>query len=244
MNAILVRIAVDQEYGEWNAPVDPESGEFVYVPIPEKYRHKPRMERRYTEVLPALSSFASKCSLDLHSDLRFPQKLLSRVMHLDPDFEWLTYGDNGDARGSGIKALQEHDVLVFYAGLRSVRADRSLVYALVGLYVIDEVVMANTIPPRRHNENAHTRKLQIGVPDIVVRAKPGVSGRLSRCISVGEWRNGAYRVIAKTLTEWGDLAVKDGFIQRSVRPPMFLDATKFYRWFEKQRGVDLLQRNN
>jgi Nucleotide modification associated domain 3 len=243
VNAILVRIAIDQEYGEWNAPIDPESGEFVYVPIPEKSRHKPRMERRYTEVLPALTSFALKCKLDLQTDLRFPHELPSRLMHLDPDFEWLTYGDNGDERGCGIKTLKEDDLLVFYAGLRSVRNDRSLVYGLVGLYSIDEVVMANTIPPERHNENAHTRKLQIGAPDIVVRAKPSVSGRLSRCIPVGEWRNGAYRVIAKTLGDWGDLAVKDGFIQRSVRPPMFLDPTKFYRWFEKQR-VELLQKNN
>ena len=37
MNALLVRIGVDQAYGGWNAPVDAE-GRFVYVPIPEKLR--------------------------------------------------------------------------------------------------------------------------------------------------------------------------------------------------------------
>ena len=119
-----------------------------------------------------------KLKTEIPVDLRFPQKLLTRVMHLDPDFDWLTYGDNGDERGSGIKALEENDLLVFYAWLRSVRNSRSLIYGR--LYVIDEVVMARTVLPKRHNENAHTRKLQIGAPDIVVRAKPGVSGRLSR----------------------------------------------------------------
>lgn len=36
MQAILIRIGVDHSYGGWNAPADPETGQFVYVPIPEK----------------------------------------------------------------------------------------------------------------------------------------------------------------------------------------------------------------
>lgn len=111
------------------------------------------------------------------------------------------------------------------------------------MLVGDEVVLPATIPADRHRENAHTRKLKIGAPDIVVRAKPGLSGRLMRCVPIGEWRNGAYRVTNHFLEEWGGLSVKDGFIQRSVRPPSFLDAKRFYRWFLKQ-DVDLLQRNN
>ena len=59
-------------------------------------------------------------------------------MHLDPDFEWLTYGDNGDKRGAGIKHLSEGDLLVFYAGLKPVRASGKLIYGLVGLYVVDK----------------------------------------------------------------------------------------------------------
>lgn len=35
MKAILVRIGIDQVYGRWNAPVDPEY-HFVYVPIPDE----------------------------------------------------------------------------------------------------------------------------------------------------------------------------------------------------------------
>lgn len=33
MNAVLMRIGVDQAYGQWNAPVDPASWEYAYVPI-------------------------------------------------------------------------------------------------------------------------------------------------------------------------------------------------------------------
>jgi hypothetical protein len=48
VRAMLVRIGIDQAYGDWNAPVDPESNEFVYVPIPEgvKAPQHPTWRRR------------------------------------------------------------------------------------------------------------------------------------------------------------------------------------------------------
>jgi hypothetical protein len=36
MRGLLVRVGVDQAYGHWNGPVDPASGQFVYVTIPEE----------------------------------------------------------------------------------------------------------------------------------------------------------------------------------------------------------------
>ena len=245
MKAILVRIGVDQTYGHWNAPVDSESCQFVYVPIPERSGtlFQPGLERRYAEVLPTLRCFSTHYGLELERDLGFPRRLLSHAMHLDPDFELLTYGDNGDKRGAEIKNLTEGDLLVFYAGLQSVRPSQELVYALVGLYVVDDVVLARDVSPERWRENAHTRKLKIGLPDIVVRAKPGISGRLARCIAIGEWRDRAYRVRRNLMKSWGGLSVNDGFIQRSAQPPRFLDPGKFYRWFLKQ-NVSFVANNN
>ena len=59
MKGLLVRIGVDQAYGRWNAPVDPVSGRFVYVPIPEGAgtQFHPRLARRGGEFLPALEGF-------------------------------------------------------------------------------------------------------------------------------------------------------------------------------------------
>ena len=34
----LLRVGIDSDYGGWNGPVDPETGDFVYVPIPEDAR--------------------------------------------------------------------------------------------------------------------------------------------------------------------------------------------------------------
>ncbi len=245
MKALLVRIAVDQAYGNWNAPVNPD-GQFVYVPIPEKIdtRFHPGLERRYTEVQPALERFCADNRCDLCLDLKFPKELLQYPMHLDPDIEQLTYGDQGGRRGAGMVGMSAGDLLVFYGGLRPVhRCQHKLIYALLGLYVVQEVVPVQGVPPQRWGENAHTRKAKWGQTDIVVRAKPGMSGRLERCIPIGEWRSGAYRVRQDVLDEWGGLSVKDGFIQRSAVPPAFTDPNRFYHWFVQQ-NVPLIRVNN
>ncbi|MGO8749267.1 MAG: hypothetical protein ACLQNE_25180 [Thermoguttaceae bacterium] len=245
MRALLVRIGVDQAYGRWNAPVDAE-GRFVYVPIPEDLgtRFHPELRRRYCEVLPALRRFCEDQDCDLCGDLRFPQELLDRSMHLDPDFECLTYGDVGDRRGSGMVDMVEGDLLVFYGGLRPVHeCEHRLIYALMGMFVVQEVVPAADVPAERWHENAHIRKVKRGKTDIVVRAKPGESGRFDRCVPIGEWRNDAYRVRDDVLDAWGGLSVKDGFIQRSAVPPSFNCPARFLKWLKKQH-IQLLARNN
>ena len=246
MKAILVRIGVDHSYGKWNAPIDPASHEFVYVPIPESRgtRFESGCERRYKELMPALHQFAQAVGADLFEDLKCPRQLLDRSMHLDPDFEHLTYGDDGDRRGSHIRELVKDDLLVFYAGLRPCKpCDHKLIYALVGVYVVDEVVEASAVPQDRWGENAHTRKRKRGASDIVVRAKPDGSGRFSRAIPIGEYRDRAYRVRKELLKAWGGLTVNDGYIQRSARPPRFNDAPRFRRWLDRQ-GATLIRANN
>lgn len=245
MNGLLVRIGVDQAFGGWNAPVDAE-GRFVYVPIPEKLgtTFHPGHERRYGEVLPALHRFCADHGCDLSADLQFPQELLHHPMHLDPDFECLTYGDEGARRGAGMVNMNEGDLLVFYGGMRPVhRCEHKLVYALMGMYVVQEVLPVAIVPPDQWYENAHVRKTKRGETDIVVRAVPDKSGRFDRCIPIGEWRGGAYRVRQDVLDAWGGLSVKDGFIQRSAVPPSFKNPAQFLRWLQKQ-DVQVIPRNN
>jgi hypothetical protein len=246
MKALLVRIGVDQAYGGWNAPVDAE-GRFVYVPIPEAAgtRFHPGLARRYGEMLSPLQQFCRKHRCDLRTDLRFPRMLHKRAaMHLDPDFECLTYGDVGARRGAGMATMTEGDLLVFYGGLRPVHCyEHRLIYALMGLYVVQEVLPVAGVPPERWHENAHVRKASRGKSDIVVWAKPEVSGRLERCIPIGEWRDGAYRVRREVLAAWGGLSVKDGFIQRSAVPPAFSRPARFLAWLREQ-GARVVRRNN
>ncbi len=227
MQGLLVRVAVDSTAGEWNGPVDPETREFVYVPIPEQpERVRPGHERKYAECEPALRQMG----------LGLPSWLApSRPMHLDPDFENLTYGDC-TPRGNPIRSMQDGDFLVFYAGLRSVRPPENLVYAIIGFYEVAEVVTAEDVPECRWGENAHTRRLE-NRGDVIVRAKPGRSGRCTRCIPIGEYRNSSYRVTPALLERWGDISANDGFIQRSAVLQRFLHSDRFMEWF---RGQDVV----
>lgn len=245
MRALLVRIGADKTFGGWNAPVDPATGEFVYVPIPESLdaQMQPGLGRRMAEVLPALEAFCGRQGLGLRDELRWPAGLDELYAHLDPDFDALTYGDQGARRGARLRDLGAGDWVVFYAGLRPTTAcEHQLIYALVGLYVIDEVVPLPTVPAARWGENAHTRKAVHGATDLIVRARPGVSGRLERCLPIGEFRAGAYRVRRDLLEVWGGLSVKDGYIQRSAVPPLFLAPERFAAWFARQ-DVTLVARN-
>jgi hypothetical protein len=246
MQALLVRIGIDHAYGGWNAPADPASRRFVYVPIPErpKTRFHPGCRRGFDEVIPEIRRFADAFGLDAARDLKLPAELDHHAMHLDPDFAHLTYGDVGDRRGAGIRKLTPGDLLVFYAGLRSIDpAERRLIYALTGLLAVEEIVEAADVPRTRWKENAHTRKVKRGASDIIVRGRRGSSGRFDQFIPIGEWRAGAYRVRRDVLQAWGGLSVKDGFIQRSARPPRFLDADRFSRWLEDQE-IELIAHNN
>jgi hypothetical protein len=233
MKALLVRVGIDSsDEGHWNAPVDTASEFFAYVPIVEIQPNRRGFRRFYGEIEPALRKL--DCSLPAH--------LVERRMHLDPDFEALTYGDQGQ-RAKQICKLQQDDMLVFYASLRDCADHHArLVYALVGLYVVREIVPAKSIERKYWKDNAHTRR----IPEdsaIVVRARPKVSGRLERCIPIGEYRDRAYRVRLNVLRDWGGLSVKDGYLQRSARLPVFTNPDKFYRWFNKLRPT-LLKSNN
>lgn len=235
MKALLVRVGADQSEwgGWWNGPVDSATGEFVYVSIPDDGPFHPGLATPYSLVAAHLG--ARWPSLPAH--------LAPRDMHLDPDFFHLSYGDQGQRAVQVMAKVGAGDLLVFYAGLRDVHPNPRLVYAIIGLLFVDAIVPASAVPTHRLHENAHTRRCTpYSGHDIVVRAKPGVSGRCERAIPVGHFASGAYRVLPAVLTAWGGLSVRNGYLQRSARLPEFLDAAKFYAWFLAQ-GVPLVARN-
>ena len=234
MKGVLVRVGIDSSCGFWNAPYDPRTGNFVYVPIPEEgVARRPNLVCRYAEVTSALEAM----------EIAMPSHLGGIPMHLDPDFEALTYGDV-HPRSIPLLDLEAGDFIVFYAGLQPVGAGRQgLVYALIGFYAVKEVVDAADVPQARWHENAHTRRRIRCGDDVIVRAVKGRSGRFDRAIPIGEYRDRSYRVRSQLLKEWGGLTVKDGFIQRSGKLPEFLEPERFLKWLAKQ-GRHLKQRNN
>lgn len=244
MRAFLIRVGVDHAYGGWNAPMDPLSHEFVYVPIPESRPMRAALATPYSEVEPALGRFADTHPTATVRSVRLPSNLTGAKMHLDPDFGHLTYGDGGKRRGKPLLDLGPADVVAFYAGLRPVApCEHRLVYALVGLYRVQEVVRLESVAEPLWSQNAHTRCLEHEPTDVIVRAQPGSSGRLRRCIPIGEYRDGAYRVTRPVLDAWGGLSCRDGYLQRSAVLPAFSDARRFFQWFERQ-DPELVSANN
>lgn len=231
LKGILVRVGIDQAYGSWNAPVDPISNNFFYMPIPEENCFYPGLEKRYKDFFIQLKSFADKYNRTIFKDLAFPKDLLSQNMHLDPDFDYLTYGDRLP-RANNIIKLEEDDFIVFYAGLNPISSCKDkLIYALIGIYFIDELRYVKNIDIKERNINAHSRTIN-REEDIIVIAKQKISGRFCECIPIGEWRNKSYRVQNEVLDKWGDITVKDGFIQRSAVPPLFKNPEKFLTWLD------------
>lgn len=233
MNALLVRVGIDATAGGWNAPANLSTGEFVYVPIPEKRENiRPGFARSYEEIALPLLRF----------DRELPLHLRGQSMHLDPDFENLTYGDSWP-RSAPIARMSVGDLLVFYAGLDpGVQMTGRLLYGLIGCYVVQEVVRADAVTQEQWTCNAHTRRKDCA-GDLIGRAQKKRSGRLTRCISIGEYRDRAYRVRQDLLEAWGGLSVKDGYIQRSGRLPSFLRPQMFMDWFAQQQ-VTLVAANN
>lgn len=261
---LLVRVGIDVSYGRWNGPVQllkdaaadglPNAavsrGEFVYVPIPETQRPRPGLRRPYQELKTRLKNFG----------VPLPKHLSRAAMHLDPDFAELSYGDQG-RKGQRIAQLHRNDLIVFYAGLRDYhKPARELVYAIIGLYVVDQIIPAHQVAAADYHRNAHTR-CQPGADasDVIVHARPEFSGRLRHCLNIGSRRlarTGAggesvdstkrpapmYRVLPELLEAWGGMSNNDGYLQRSAVPPELLDAARFYRWFQAQQ-VALMAEN-
>jgi len=235
MRGLLVRVGADLSAGggRWNGPMDGRTGQFVYVPIPETRPTRTGLETTYKSIGATLRN--------LQVDL--PGHLVDARTHLDPDFEHLTYGDRGSKGRQLVRNLSESDVIVFYAGLKDIDM-RRLVYAIIGVFVVDKIVPIGDMPTADFHRNAHTRRMAQPEPDdVIVFGKAGESGRAATCVPIGEYRSRAYRVTEPLLAAWGGLSANEGYLQRSAVFPSLMNATAFWEWWSAQ-NVELVRRNN
>lgn len=235
MQVFLIRVGADLSVGggTWNGPVDSSSGRFVYTPIPERKAVRPGLAKPYS----ALSPFLAVLGVPL------PKHLAHDHMHLDPDFEYSTYGDTGRKGVQLAGCLNSGDRLTFYSGLKD-SSSNQLVYALIGMILVQEVARATEWPFARYDQNAHSRRvLTNDAADIIVVGSPEASGRLSRCIPIAEYRDRAYRLRHNILEAWGPISARDGYLQRSAVFPSVKESTRFMAWRDRQE-VQLVRANN
>lgn len=231
MKIVLARVGIDSSYGSWNAPVDPSSGEFVWVPFPEDDRilSDARYAQTYERVSHELDGFSRRAGISV----TLPNRLRHRSMHLDPDFDHLTYGDiGGNPRGSQFKKLQGGDAIAFYAGLKPVSRSGGLYYGLIGMLHVVEVLAATDVSDERRHENAHTRMAQVDSSHVVVRGDVSKGGRLKSSIRIGEYRDKNYRVLPDVFAAWGGFTSPSDSIKRGVRTLNSPDC--FLTWLDSQ----------
>jgi hypothetical protein len=237
---LLMRVGIDQTFGGYNAPINPNTNDYMYLPIPqEEDDFKSGMRTSYDDLSPYFVSWCQRNG----AKIKFPPNLNNKGCHLDPDFDFSTYGDQATGRGLRVEHIKEGDFLAFFASFKPItKCDLKLIYALYGIMIVDRVLKVADVPENELHKNAHTRVTHMNKDHWVVIANPSLSGRFSRAIPIGEFRNGSYRVKKEILDAWGDIGVKDGFIQRSVCPPWFTDPERFLKWLEFQQ-VKLINSN-
>jgi len=237
---LLMRVGIDGTFGKYNAPINPETNDFLYMPIPENsHTFKAGMQTSYSDILPSFTEWASRN----RCEIEFPEHLLHGNCHLDPDFASLTYGDQGTGRGNQVRKLVKGDFLAFFASFKPTQpCSHKLIYALFGIMVVDKIVKVSDLSEVDLARNAHSRIENPNPDHLVIFAQPQLSGRFEKAIPIGEFRNGAYRVTNEILDAWGGLDVKDGFIQRSVCPPWLMNSVQFIRWLETH-GLRLIHDN-
>jgi hypothetical protein len=236
---LLLRVGIDQTCGKYNAPINPSTHDYMYLPIPQQRdRFISGMVTTYDTALPYFESWCQKNDTKIQFN---PEG--DGGCHLDPDFDYSTYGDQATGRGLQVAKLKKGDFIVFFASFKPITpSEHNLIYALYGMMVVDEVLNVAGISENEFYKNAHTRITNKDSDDLVVFADPSLSGRFNRAIPIGEFRNGSYRVKQEILEEWGDIDVKDGFIQRSVRPPWFKKPEQFLKWLDNYQ-VKLINSN-
>jgi hypothetical protein len=247
MKGVLLRVGCDstKKGGKWNAPLNHLSLEYVYVPIAgheDNYQH--------LGDCPTYGSFCPKLQL---LGVSLPPHLKPDTkVHLDPDFESLTFGEpyhhkSGklSSRGQTLDQLNLGDFIAFFAGFRPVGHPRSspIIDCMFGILHVQSKRIVGNLPMDKRLSCAHGRR-KGAEKDLVILGDPKTSGRFQKVVPIGGYRDGAHRVYKELLREWGDLNVKDGYIQRSARPPLFLNPKKFLHWLNLQKRISPLLQSN
>jgi hypothetical protein len=247
MKGILLRVGCDStdKGGNWNAPVNLRSYEYVCVPI---WGHED--QHRHLGSCPTYGSFSSalqRLGVPLPSHLPSGKKV-----HLDPDFGSLTIGEpyiqkkgKLSSRGQILNQLDVGDFIAFFAGFRPADANPSsqIKDCLFGILYVQSKTIVGEMSKEKKVSCAHGRRMG-AENDLVIWGDPKTSGRFPKAVPIGHYRDGAHRVTKELLRDWGGMTNNDGWIQRSVRPPFFLDPTRFLYWLNLQEGISPLLRSN
>ena len=217
MKALLLRVGIDKGTDGALAPIFFD-GSFEYIPLSEKNVNT-HEEKTFNNTRGLNGKYYS-CYL--------PEKIKNRKLHMDPEFETFTYGDQTAKRNYLLK-LEKNDLLVFYAGLTPYNntVHEEALY-IIGYFQVEEVLDFNGLSTseRRHKcriyqNNSHIKSE--GLDELViVHGRQETSKILEKALLISKKKlNKIGRSYHAVSPEMENLLGISGSIQRSI-PPRFI----------------------
>ena len=259
MKALMIRVGIDsgKNGGRWNAPCNPKTDDFVYVPVPAGDRCKDSSLNRYydKDITKALDEFSQRnhCHdvMRLPKFKRFERWVKNESAHLDPDFRkgYLSYGNSVGRRAEAMLELERGDFVIFYNSMNPIKKLETgkKEYGIIGILKVQTVKEVNDCADERFKKrNIHTRypEPEQDPTDVVVYGLTKGSGRLEKYLPIGQWVNGSgYHLREDLKNQWG--GVSHEYIQRAQNPIRLSNPQRFFDWWAEQAPQPrLIQRNN
>ena len=217
MKAMLLRVGIDKGTDGTLAPIF-TNGNFEYIPLSEKNVNT--LEKKTYSNTKGLNGRYFKQYL--------PKKIKDRKLHLDPEFETFTYGDQTIKRNYLLK-LEESDLLVFYAGLTPYKNQlhKEGLY-IIGYFKVDRVVDFSELSTDEkmynceiHSNNSHIKSDSLDKL-VIVKGNDNSSKLLEKAVLISNKKlNKIGRGYHAVSSEMEELLGISGSIQRSI-PPRFV----------------------
>ncbi len=221
MKAMLLRVGIDKGTDGALAPIF-SNGSFEYVPLSEK-NLKTSEKKTFSN---------TRGSNGIYLSQYLPKKIIDRKLHLDPEFNTFTYGDQTVKRNYLLK-LKEGDLLVFYAGLTPYKnhVHEEGLY-IIGYFDVEMVVDFNGFGSSEklyncdlYPNNSHIKSESLENL-VIIKGQENSSKLLDKAVLISKKKlNKIGRGYHAVSPEMEDLLGISGSIQRSI-PPRFVTGSK------------------
>jgi hypothetical protein len=214
---MLLRVGIDKGTDGVLAPIFSD-GSFEYIPLSEKNEN--------TAEKKTFENTMGRNGVQFSDFL--PEKIRNRKMHLDPEFETFTYGDQ-TVKTNYLLKLEHKDLLVFYAGLTPYKnSEYEEALYIIGYFsvrtvtdfkILDEVEIQKK--SEHYNNNSHIKSG--GLENlVVVEGDHKKSKLLEKAVLISEKKlNKIGRNYHAVSPEMEEILGISGSIQRSI-PPRFV----------------------
>jgi hypothetical protein len=221
MKAMILRVGIDKGTDGVLAPIFCD-GKFEYIPLSEKALTNEKKTFKNTKGL-----------YGNHLSHYLPEKIADRKLHMDPEFETFTYGDQTRKRNYLLK-LDKNDYLVFYAGLTPYNNDytEDALY-LIGYFKVkavydfnkikesERIVLSKKLLNNSHIKSSSYKDL------VIVKGYDDSSKLIENAILLSSKKlNKIGRNYHAVSSEMEEILGISGSIQRSI-PPRFVTGQHF-----------------